>query len=257
MYNEIYLPRNNNISENDNPYQGNITIDEDDLYIIENPEEDDLPDEIIITYARRLGFDIINDPPELLDIAKKYLLVPLKDNMQRAFLKENLEILYINKITGDVYRDNEIDLICRKEYEKEKEKLMGEKKNKKNKKKGKKKKNKISNNNSDINNNNNNNKEDKKKILDKKKSKLKEYKEKLKLKYLENKTKLTKKINDEYDIKIYSEKNKIKNDLENDKIKPLEIKLKQDYDNAIQKYKKELKEKYEQNFTKEKKKFRK
>ena len=42
MYNEIYLPRNNNISENDNPYQGNITIDEDDLYIIENPEEDDI-----------------------------------------------------------------------------------------------------------------------------------------------------------------------------------------------------------------------
>ena len=252
MYNEIYLPRSDDFSENYNPNQSNITIDEDDLYIIKNPEEFDPPDEIVFAYARKLGFDIINDPPELLEIAKKYLMVPLRPNMERSFLKENLQILYINELTGDIFRDNEVDLECRKEYEKEKEKLMGEKKNKKNKKKGKKKKNKKANNNKDNKDINiNNNEEDKKKILDKKKLKLKEYKEKMKLKYLENKTKVIKKINDEYDIKIYSGKNKIKNDLENDIIKPLEIKLKQEYDNTIQKYKQELKEKYEQNFSKE------
>ena len=237
MYNEIYLPRSDDFSENYNPNQSNITIDEDDLYIIKNPEEFDPPDEIVFAYARKLGFDIINDPPELLEIAKKYLMVPLRPNMERSFLKENLQILYINELTGEIFRDNEVDLECRKEYEKEKEKLMGEKKNKKNKKNGKKKKNKKANNNKDNKDNkdiNINNEEDKKKILDKKKIKLKEYKEKMKLKYLENKTKVIKKINDEYDIKIYSGKNKIKNDIEKDIIKPLEIKLKQEYNNIIQ-----------------------
>ena len=53
--------------------------------------------------------------------------------------------------------------------------------------------------------NNNNNEDDKKKFWIKK-IKLKEYKEKLKIKYLEKKSKITRNINDEYDIKIYSKK---------------------------------------------------
>ena len=252
MYNEIYLPRHD-ISEKYNPNQSNnnITIDEDDLYIIYNTAGWDPPDEIVLAYARKLGFDIINDPPELLEIARKYLLKPLPPNMVRAFLKETLEILYIKETTGDRFREIELDSECKKEYEEEKEKIQKEKNNKKKKKKGKRKKNKKSTN-KDNNDDNTTNEEDKKKILDKKKLKLKEYKEKLKLKYIENKTKVIKNINDEYDIKIYSEKNKIKNDLENEIIKPVETRLKQDYDNSIQKYKKELKEKYEQDFLKDK-----
>ena len=254
MYNEIYFPRDN-IAENDSQDQSKISIYREDLIMLKNPSARDLPDEIVLNYAKRLGFDIINDPPELLDIAKKYLLKPLPDHIVRAVHKENLEILYVNEITEEVFLKLDIDNECQKEYEKEKEKILKEKNNKKKKKNGKKKKNKksVNKDNKDIKelSLNNNNEDDKKKILDKKKLKLKEYKEKLKIKYLENKSKVTRNINDEYDLKIYSEKNKLKTDLENEKIKPVEIKLKKEYEDTIQKYKQELKEKYEHDFQKD------
>ena len=65
------------------------------------------------------------------------------------------------------------------------------------------------------------------------------------MKYIKNKTQCYNAIQDEYNIKIILEKSKLKTDLENDIIKPLENKLKQDYDTAMEKYEKELKGKLE------------
>ena len=144
MYNEIYFPRDN-IAENDSQDQSKISIYREDLIMLKNLSARDLPDEIVLNYAKRLGFDIINDPPELLDIAKKYLLKPLPDHIVRAVHKENLEILYVNEITEEVFLKLDIDNECQKEYEKEKEKILKEKNNKKKKKKRQKeKKQKIS-----------------------------------------------------------------------------------------------------------------
>ena len=253
MYNEVYLP--NDLTENylSNNNNQSISIDQDDLYIVENPSHFDPPYEIVVAYAKKLGFDILNDPPELLAIAKKYLLIPTPENILRAFYKETLELLYINEITGEIFFEiEEIDLKCKNEYENEKKKL----KEKKKKKKGKKKKKKSANKNSNAYDNDDNDKEDEKdkKIFDeedkkilikKKKEKLKEYKNKLKMKYINNKNKSIENIKEEYNLKIISAKNKIKNEFDNDIIKPFESKLKIEYDNIIEKYKKELKEKYE------------
>ena len=141
MYNEIYLPRYD-ISEKYNPNQSgsNIAIDEDDLDIIYNTSNWDPPYEYVLAYARKSGFDIINDPPELLEIARKYLLKPLPPNMLRSFLKETDEILYIKQTTGEIFQKIELDSECKKEYKKEKEKIQNEKNNKKKEKKRKKKK---------------------------------------------------------------------------------------------------------------------
>ena len=86
--------------------------------MLKNPSARDLPDEIVLNYAKRLGFDIINDPPELLDIAKKYLLKPLPDHIVRAVHKENLEILYVNEITEEI-----LELDIDNEFQKEKKNI--------------------------------------------------------------------------------------------------------------------------------------
>ena len=135
MYNEVYAP--NEYSENSMNNQSYLSIDPDDLYIIDNPSLWDPPDEIVLAYAKKLGFDILNDPPELLSIAKKYLMLPAPENILRSFLKESLEIFYINEKTKEVYQELEIDDLCKAEYEKEKKRLNEEKKKKKKKRKKK------------------------------------------------------------------------------------------------------------------------
>ena len=235
MYNDIYLQ--------DDTSGDHLSIDLDDLFIVDK----DPPYEVVLAYAKKLGFDIMNDPPELLAIAKKYLLIPPPENIIRAFLKETLEILYINQITEEILLTIDLDDMCKKEYEKEKKKL------KEKKKKGKKKKKKSSKDSSaneeeyekEIKENKKYTEKDKKKLIIKKKSKLREYKDKIKMKYIKNKTQCYNAIQDEYNIKIILEKSKLKTDLENDIIKPLENKLKQDYDTAMEKYEKELKGKLE------------
>ena len=129
MYNDIYLP---NESSGDH-----LSIDVDDLFIVDNPLSWDPPYEVVLAYAKKLGFDIINDPPELLAIAKKYLLIPPPENITRAFLKETLELIYINELTEEIYLTIDIDTMCKREYEEEKKKLK--EKNKKGKKKKQKK----------------------------------------------------------------------------------------------------------------------
>ena len=73
MYNDIYL-QDESLGNDSNDNNKSLVIDQDDLYIVENPSQFDPPHEIVIEYAKKLGFDILNDPPELLSIVKKYLL---------------------------------------------------------------------------------------------------------------------------------------------------------------------------------------
>ena len=138
MYNDYYYQREND-SENYLQNQSEISIDPDDLYIIKEPSQWEPEDEIVFAYAKKSGFDILNDPPELIDIAKKYLKKPLPKNILRSFKKENLDILYINKINWEIYPDLEIDDECRAEYEMTKKNLKEKKKKKKKGKKRKKK----------------------------------------------------------------------------------------------------------------------
>ena len=145
MYNDLYLNKEDleeykNYLAQMNSQDEDISIDQDDLIIIENPAQWDPPYEIVIEYARKLKFDILNDPPELLSIAKKYLLMPLPDNMQRAFLKDNLQILYLDVEKKVMYEDNDLDKQCRNEKKKKKMKLAMKKEEKKDEKKKKKKK---------------------------------------------------------------------------------------------------------------------
>ena len=131
MYNDVYLPNKSLENDSDNKSQS-IIIDQDDLYIVEDASQFDPPYEIVIAYAKKLGFDILNDPPELLNIAKKYLLIPTPENISRAFTKDNYEIVYINRVTNEVYLDyEEIDAKCIEEYENEKKKLKEKSKKKK------------------------------------------------------------------------------------------------------------------------------
>ena len=228
MYNEEYFP-NYNDSENYLQNQSDISIYRKDLITIENPSEWDPPDEVILAYAKQLKFDVDNDPPELLAIAKKYLKMPPPKNITRAILKETLDILYIDESTEEVYRKIELDNLCINEYEKEKEKIENEK-NKKKKKKGKKKKKKKSNRDSSANEDEKVIKklteEDKKNLIEKIKEKFKEKKYKLKLNYIKNKTKSIKNIQDEYEEKRFEEKNKLKLELNDKIIKQTETKLK-------------------------------
>ena len=135
--NDIYREYLANQDEFNESSQSHESIDPDDLLIIDEPLTWDPPEEIVKAYAERIGFDIINDPPELLNIAKKYLLLPLPGNLIRAFKKEDLSILYIDADTKNISLVHDYDINCKEEYEAKKKELE-EKENKK-KKKGKKK----------------------------------------------------------------------------------------------------------------------
>ena len=111
------------------------TIDANDLIIIDDPLNWDPPEDYVLAYAKYLGFDILSDPPELINIAKKYLLKPLPSNYLRAFTKDGFRIVYIDDINNEVHLDNELDLECRNEYEMMKQKLMEKKETKKKKSK--------------------------------------------------------------------------------------------------------------------------
>ena len=134
--NDIYREYLANQYDLNESSQSHESIDPDDLLIIDDPLTWDPPEEIVKAYAERIGFDIINDPPELLDIAKKYLLMPLPGNLIRAFKKDDLSILYIDAETKNITLVHEYDINCKEEYESKKKELE-EKENKK-KKKGKK-----------------------------------------------------------------------------------------------------------------------
>ena len=71
-------------------------------------------------YLSQLGFDVENDPPELMSIAEKYLTIDIPDNLLRAFLKYSLKILYIDKYTNEIHLSSANEDLAKKEYQKKK-----------------------------------------------------------------------------------------------------------------------------------------
>ena len=98
-------------------------IDEDDLIIITDKENWRPTQEYILAYARKLEFDVENDPPELLKIAEKYLTIDIPDEFCRAFYKGDLTLLYINMITKDIELYSDLEDLAKEEYLQAKQKL--------------------------------------------------------------------------------------------------------------------------------------
>ena len=72
-------------------------IDPSDLIMI-NDNNWTPSEKFILGYANQLGFDIENDPPEMLNIAEKYLSVEIPNTYQRAFIKEKKKLQIYNTI---------------------------------------------------------------------------------------------------------------------------------------------------------------
>ena len=112
--------------DEDDEEGGDIQIDPNDLEIIRDKLNWKPSKEHILAYAKLLGFDIENDPPELLKIAEKYLTVELPEEYCRAFIKVNLRILYINILTNDVEESTKIEELALEEFQEAKEKIKNE-----------------------------------------------------------------------------------------------------------------------------------
>ena len=106
--------------------EGEIQIDSNALDIITDKKNWKPTKDHILAYAKLLGFDVENDPPELLKIAEKYLTVEIPEDYCRAFTKNNLRILYINMVTNDIELSTEIEEAALEEYKEAKEKLQNE-----------------------------------------------------------------------------------------------------------------------------------
>ena len=211
-------------------------IDPNDLEIINDPEEWHPSPEHIRAYATKLGFDVDNDPPELLNIAEKYLLEKLDDEkFVRAFDKKTLTLYYINTYTSDIELDYPIDQKAKDEYNNKKREI------------NLKKNDKPENINNDIDisledeNENENDelikrKEDddnKKQYLNITKNEFINYKEELKSKYKEEKDKLIKDYKEDIEKKAILLK---RNSRDKYNIKPYEKELEEKYNKEILKY---------------------
>ena len=108
--------------END---EKDVYIDPKDLTIIEDPSSWEPKKEHILAFAKQLEFDTENDFPELLEIAKQYLVKPLKDNFLRAYSKDYYQFIYIDNITKEIFFENEIEKEAKEEY-KNLNKIMSE-----------------------------------------------------------------------------------------------------------------------------------
>ena len=105
-------------------------IDPNDLIMIEDNHNWKPTENFILGYANQLGFDVENDPPEMLSIAEKYLSKSIPDMYQRAFAKDNYQLVYINRITNEIKLKSDIEEEAIKEYQEVKEKYLKEMKEK-------------------------------------------------------------------------------------------------------------------------------
>ena len=87
-------------------------------------------EQFILGYANQLGFDLESDPPEMLDMAEKYLTVEIPDMYQRAFVKENYQLVYINRITNEIKLESDIEIQAKQEYQEVKERWIKDMKDK-------------------------------------------------------------------------------------------------------------------------------
>ena len=114
-------------NNNDN---SEIEIDQNDLIIIRDTQNWKPTKKFIVAYANQLGFDVDNDPPELLSIAEKYLTKDIPEYFLRAFHKDTLQILYINILTNEIELSSEYEDLAKKEYKELKEKYYKDMKSK-------------------------------------------------------------------------------------------------------------------------------
>jgi len=105
-------------------------IDPNDLIMIEDNHSWKPTENFILGYAAQLGFDIENDPPELLSIAEKYLTKQIPDIYQRAFAKGSYRLVYINRITNEIKLKSDLEDDAVEEYKELKEKYLREQKEK-------------------------------------------------------------------------------------------------------------------------------
>ena len=106
--------------------ESGIEVDPNKLIMIEDNHNWVPTKMFILGYANQLGFDIDNDPPEMLNIAEKYLTIEIPDIYQRAFTKDSYELVYINRITNEIKLESEIELQAKQEYQELKEKWIKE-----------------------------------------------------------------------------------------------------------------------------------
>ena len=110
--------------EQDDGDNNAIEIDRDEFMIIYDNLNWKPPQNLILAYANQLGFDIENDPPELLSIAEKYLTKDIPDRIHRAFHKETLKLVYIDMVTNEIELSSEFEEMAKEEYKIAKEKLL-------------------------------------------------------------------------------------------------------------------------------------
>ena len=91
-------------------------IDPNDIIIIDDPKNWKPSEEIILAYAKLLGYNP-TDPKEILKIAEKYLTCDLSDNFLRAFKKEDCRILYIDTKTYDIILESNLETKAKEEFE--------------------------------------------------------------------------------------------------------------------------------------------
>ena len=94
-------------------------IDPNDLIIIPKQSESmwEPTEGQIQAYALKLQMNPETDPPEVIDIAYKYLTEQLPEEWTRAFTKDRLELLYINLETNEIQLETDLEMAARQEYE--------------------------------------------------------------------------------------------------------------------------------------------
>ena len=113
-------------------------IDQNDIIIIDDPDNWKPNPIIVASYANSLGFNPDKDPKELISIAEKYLTVKLPDNIRRAYMKDSYQILYIDTNTQEIKLRTEIEEQALEEFEKIRKIFQNQNLPNKKEKKGKK-----------------------------------------------------------------------------------------------------------------------
>ena len=103
-------------------------IDPNDLDIIDNPSIFKPTKEMILAYAKLIGYKPEEDPEEMLKISEKYLTCELPEPIIRAFTKSEHRILYIDKETRDILLEIDLDEKARREIDEFRKKYKNQKK---------------------------------------------------------------------------------------------------------------------------------
>ena len=216
-------------------------IDPEDIIIIYDQLTWEPAEKYIMSYACKLGYDKDKDPPEILDIAKKYLITPLP-NIYIAFIKNNNQILYINKDNNEIELNNEKEEDAKKEFE-----MLRKKKDEE------KEKNSEDNKDNEFTEEKSDDTEsidiiiDRKFLLDKAKIKYYNFKNKLKEKYINNKKNLKKAYKEKYNKMKKEEEIKLKDKYDKENINLINT-LEEEFKKNINTFKEQLKKEFLNNY---------